>query len=319
MRKITSLILILSATISLKGQSVEQDKSSIKAMCGCYEVSFKYAETFAEDTDYERHEDYSARGLEWIFVEEESPEMVMLQHLLIVRDSMIIKHWRQDWLYENAELLTYQKNLEWRKEMKSAEEVSGTWTQKVYEVDESPRYQGYATWVRVDGKDYWESQVAAPLPRREYTKRSDYNLMLRNNKLRITTEGHVHELDNAKVIRTQRGDSTLVWEKGLNSYQRVADSRCELARQWWQQHRLFWSDVREVWSDLIEEDYVNLKWEVEGDRLWQRIFALQNKLHAQGGYKAGSAKEDIRKLISQYLSDEPSPWVSSTMYKERSY
>ncbi|MDZ7846149.1 MAG: hypothetical protein U5L96_04985 [Owenweeksia sp.] len=33
--------------------------------------------------------------------------------------------------------------------------------------------------------------------------------MLRNNKHEITEAGHVHELDDAKVIRTERGDSVL--------------------------------------------------------------------------------------------------------------
>ena len=54
--------------------------------------------------------------------------------------------------------------------------AKGTWTQKVFQVDDSPRYEGYATWVHVDGRHYWDSQTDGPLPRREYSKRSDYNV-----------------------------------------------------------------------------------------------------------------------------------------------
>ncbi len=312
MRKITLLILIIAAQVNAIAQAPESDKSAIKQMCGCYEVSFQYAETFSSSDQYQKHEDYSAKALEWIFVDEESQDMLRLQHLLIISDEKVIKHWRQDWIYENTNFLTYQRNLEWKHAVVNAKEVKGTWTQKVFEVDDSPRYQGYATWLKVDGKTYWESQVAAPLPRREYTKRDDYNLMLRNNKHILTETGHVHELDNAKIIRSEEGDSTLVWEKGMNIYTRVNDERCAQAQMWWQNQRSFWVDVRNVWHDKLNgKEYVNLRWEIEDYRLWHRIFALQNELEKEGYYSPGSGLEQIEEIIDIYLSEEPSPWASS--------
>lgn len=320
MLKITTLFSLLLMLNIISAQAPQSDVNAIKQMCGCFEASFEYAETFAGAPGYERHDDYSSRGLEWIFVEDETEGKIVIQHLLIVRDSMIVKHWRQDWLYENTDLLTYRKNLEWQRETLSEEEVRGTWTQKVYEVDESPRYQGAATWVSVDDKLYWESEVAAPLPRREYTKRSDYNVMIRNNKHRITEDGHVHELDNAKVIRGEDGDSILVQEKGLNTYRRVADSQCELARQWWQEHHLFWADVRAEWEiALAGQDYVNIRWDVAGDRLWHRIFALQKKYLSEGAYTSGLASADIREVIQLYLSSEPTPWASGETTPSANY
>ncbi|MGB0177765.1 MAG: DUF6607 family protein, partial [Owenweeksia sp.] len=134
----------------LSAQNKEADKASIKQMCGCYKVDFEYAETFSDVKDYEFHDRYSAHGLEWIFVDEEQDSKLLLQHLLVVSDSMIIKHWRQDWLYENSDLLTYNRNLEWEKKELPADKINGTWTQKVYQVDDSPRYEGYATWIHQD-------------------------------------------------------------------------------------------------------------------------------------------------------------------------
>lgn len=315
MKKFISLGLAISATLTLSAQQekIVKEKGYIKEMCGCYHVDFEYAETFSDAKDYEYHDRYSAHGLEWIFVDEEDDEKVVLQHLLIVSDSMIIKHWRQDWHFQNQVMLEYQKNLEWSKKTISPSESNGTWTQKVYQVDDSPRYEGYANWVDVNGKTYWESMVSAPLPRREFTKRSDYNVMLRNNKHKITEDGHVHELDNGKVIRTEAKDSVLVWEKGMNTYTKVDDSQCQAARDWWTQNREFWLDVRFVWNEVIESsDYINLEWKVEDKKLWQRLFALGDEHMTKKSYNSDKARVDIRKTIELYLSDRPTPWAAAS-------
>jgi hypothetical protein len=308
---LTSLLL-LSALSGDDSTSVVQEKSMIKEMCGCYKVDFQYAETFSEVEGYEYRDRYEAHGLEWIFVDEESDEKVVMQHLLIVNDSTIIKHWREDWLYENTSLLEYQRNLEWKRRELSPQQAAGTWSQKVYQVDDSPRYQGNATWIHVDGKKYWESRTAAPLPRREYTKRSDYNVMLRNNKHQITSYGHLHELDNAKVVRTEEKDSVLVWEKGLNTYTKVDDIQCEAARNWWKVNRMYWLDVRMVWDAVIAEHaYINIKGKVDNQPLWQRIFALGDTLVAEEKYNSKEAKAQIRKVIDLYVSNEPSAWTTN--------
>lgn len=90
---------------------------------------------------------------------------------------MIIKHWRQDWLYENTDLYSFDKGTSWKYKKLDKKAVKGQWTQKVYQVDDSPRYEGSSTWVHVDGKDYWANVADAPLPRREQTHRNDYNVL----------------------------------------------------------------------------------------------------------------------------------------------
>lgn len=310
MKKLYSAALLYALLpLTLAAQAPETEKSYIKKMCGCYEVEFKYTETFTDASEYQLKDPYSSRGLEWIFVDAEGQDSLILQHLLIVGGDRIIKHWRQDWIFENQELWSYQKNLEWAKTHLSLSEAQGTWTQKVYQVDDSPRYEGHATWIDVDGKIYWESQVSAPLPRREFTKRDDYNVLLRNNKHKITEDGHVHELDNAKLIRTEAGDSVLVWEKGLNSYHKVDDRRCQAAQAWWEENKIYWQDVRLVWAEVYgENDYINLGRLIEGEKLYSRLFDLGDKWVAAETYDSEEAKEEIREIIELYLSDEPSPW-----------
>ena len=66
-------------------------------MCGCFDVQFEYAETFARDTAYHPVlKPYKARAVEYVTVAEESADNIVLQHLLVVNDAMVIKHWRQD-------------------------------------------------------------------------------------------------------------------------------------------------------------------------------------------------------------------------------
>ena len=88
----------------------------------------------------------------------------------------------------------------------------------MYQVDDSPRYGGTASWVHVDGRHYWEGVADAPLPRREFSKRDDYNVMKRINHQEITTDGWLHEQDNDKILRDEKGDHLIAREKGWNTY-----------------------------------------------------------------------------------------------------
>ena len=203
------LILILAFTNNtLKAQN-QKDVSSIKSMCGCFEVELNFSETFSysEDSTYLPSPEKTAGALEWAQLVSESNEKVVIQHLLLVGNPekpMIIKHWRQDWLYQNDNLYEYNGDNIWNYKKLSAEQVKGQWTQKVYQVDDSPRYEGSASWVHVDNKNYWENTTPAPLPRREYTQRSDYNLTLRTNRHEVVKNGWVHDQDNSKILREQK-------------------------------------------------------------------------------------------------------------------
>ena len=127
---------------------------------------------------------------------------MVLQHLLVISDSVIVKHWREDWTYENPILWKYKGNKLWTKESLSAEQVRGKWTQAIWEVSDAPRYQGLSEWINTDGKTFWQNSTDAPLPRREYSVRSDYNILRRTNRLIVTDNGWIHEQDNQKIIRT---------------------------------------------------------------------------------------------------------------------
>ncbi len=275
------LTLTFTMTISVKAQSKEkQDQKAIKEMCGCFEVTFNFAETFqySQDSLYKPSKTKRDKGLEWAQLVEDDEKKISIQHLLQVGNPSnphIVKHWRQDWLYENTDFYMYDGNNAWNYEKKDQSEVKGQWTQKVYQVDDSPRYEGSATWVHVDGKSYWENTTDAPLPRREYTKRSDYNITVRGNRHEITKDGWVHDQNNDKVIREEgKDDVLLAKEKGYNTYVKVDDSKCKAAADWWVKHQEKWSLVRKKWNTIYSKNKnLTLETKVDNKALYKHLFA----------------------------------------------
>lgn len=260
MKTLSGLGLLFMAGVAMaqtNDQKKQQDQDAIKGMCGCYEVTFNFAETFnySADSLYKPSKTKVDKGLEWAQLVTDSDDKIVIQHILQVGNPakpMIVKHWRQDWLYENTDLYTYNADNHWTYVSKHPSDVQGQWTQKVYQVDDSPRYEGSASWVHVDGKSYWESTTPAPLPRREYTTRSDYNLTLRGNRHEITENGWIHDQDNSKIIREKgQKDVLLAMEKGYNTYVKVPDERCKAAADWWQEEQDKWALVRNKWDEVF--------------------------------------------------------------------
>ncbi|MBU2929932.1 DUF6607 family protein [Winogradskyella psychrotolerans] len=280
MRKIVVLAIILAFTFNSNAQDKKsQDQAAIKNMCGCFEVTFNFSETFnySNDSLYRPSETKVDKGLEYAVAIVDEADKISIQHLLQVGrpDSPhIVKHWRQDWLFENTDFYMYNGDNEWLFENKTSDAVKGQWTQKVYQVDDSPRYEGSGTWVHVDGKDYWENTTTAPLPRREYTKRSDYNVTLRGNRQEITKYGWLHDQDNAKIIRENgKEDVVLAKEKGYNTYVKVDDSRCQATIDWWKANQDKWALVRAKWDEVYSRDRdLVLETKVDNKPLYKFLF-----------------------------------------------
>ena len=269
------IILLLVSPIIINAQK-KQDIEAIKEMCGCFEIDFKFSETFqySNDSNYSKSKNYNAKALEYAKLIKDEKGHISIQHLLVMGD-YIIKHWRQDWIFQNKDLLKYDGNNNWKYISKTKKDVKGQWTQKVFQVDDSPRYEGSATWVHTDGKSYWENSSYAPLPRREYTKRNDYNIMIRGNRHEITEDGWVHDQDNFKVVKDLESDSEeiIASEKGVNIYTRVDESNCKEAINWWDENNEKWLLVLEKWNTIYsKKDDISLRKSVENKPLFSFLF-----------------------------------------------
>ena len=275
MKKILLPVVALALPILLNAQS-PADRKVIDKFCGCFDVEFKYAETFAPDGDYKFHErDETPPVAELSLAIEQTDKKVVIQHLLMVSDSIVVKHWREDWTYENPVIWKYTGDRTWVKETLKPEQVKGKWTQTIWEVSDEPRYQGFSQFINIDNKIIWQSTTDAPLPRREYTVRNDYNILKRTNRMNITDSGYLHEQDNVKIIRKNGKDEILVEEKGLNSYKRIDSKVCSPALKYWEKNKGYWEKVRSAWEQQINSSTViKLQHKVDGRMLHDYLMVL---------------------------------------------
>lgn len=280
MKTIITSIFAIAFVFNASAQDKQKmDADAIKKMCGCFEVTFNFAETFnySKDSLYKPSETKVEKALEYAGLIKDEDGKISIQHLLQVgnpSDPMVVKHWRQDWLFENTDLYTYNSDNVWDFKKETPQAVSGQWTQKVYQVDDSPRYEGTASWVHVDGKSYWENTTPAPLARREYTTRSDYNVLLRGNRQEITSSGWIHDQDNEKIIKAAgKEDVLLAKEKGYNTYVKVEDSRCAIAISWWKENAAKWEIVRSKWDEVYgRNQQLSLETKVDNKPLYKHLF-----------------------------------------------
>ncbi|WP_313805949.1 DUF6607 family protein [Flavobacterium sp.] len=291
------LILGLSAiSLSISAQTKQKkDADAIRSMCGCYEVEFNFAETFkvSKDENYKASPTKKDYGLEWVELVEDKSNKIVMQHLLIVGDTSIVKHWRQDWEFENTELFEFYKDKTWKYKTLPKNDVKGQWTQRVYQVDDSPRYEGTAAWVHTANSSYWMNTADAPLPRREHTIRNDYNVLKRRNIHEITKYGWLHEQDNEKIMRNEAGkDATLAYEKGMDYYRKVDDSKCVAAHKYWAKNKAMWKNVRDKWQSVFDLNKdVNMETTVDKQPLFMHLFNL----------KPTATKAETDKIIDSFV------------------
>ena len=296
----TKLFLTAFWAITTTGYAQsEKELANIEQLCGCYSVNFKYAETFSPDNAYKFHDREEMNATELALAVEKSKDKIVIQHLLVIQDTMVIKHWREEWKYQPSSMYEFKGDRIWIKKPLTAENTKGKWMQTVWEVSDEPRYQGLSAWIDNNNTTYWESTADAPLPRREYTVRNDYNVMRRHNKIQLTAEGYVHEQDNDKILRTTTGDKLIAQEKGYNTYYKMDDKECAKATQWWKENEQFWVAVRKEWEKLLQEKpTLALKPKVEEKVLNDHLNALWREWRKE---KKTDFTSQIRTTLSSFV------------------
>ncbi|TKR30815.1 hypothetical protein FCE95_12020 [Luteimonas gilva] len=249
-------------------QDTAQDRKSILAMQGEYVVDFAFDETVLLQPGYERAPAQRSGGNETVIVVEDTPTKIVLQHILVDEKSgHVTKHWRQDWVYQAPSRFEFSADQTWQVRAIPAETTRGAWTQCVFEVSDAPRYCGTGKWAYDNGVATWTSDLTwRPLPRREYTKRSDYNAVAAINRHTLTPGGWTHEQFNTKVLRKPDGSQTeLAREFGFNDYQKTKDVDFKPAYKYWRATKDYWARVRTRWDDFLSKPPgVHLKTKIDG-------------------------------------------------------
>lgn len=290
---------------------IEQDRQAILAMAGDYAITFQFQETVGIQPGYELKEPYHSAATEFVEVIEDRGDFISLQHVLVLHDeekgTRVVKHWRQDWTYQDTHINVYRGNNTWEHIELDPHAVAGTWSQAVYQVDDSPRYESFGKWKHDGARSAWESEETwRPLPRREHTKRSDYGVLVARNRHTITPAGWVHEQDNNKLVIDETGNpvKVLVHESGLNVYDRVDDVDFAAGHEYWEATQAYWQDVRAVWADVLSQPgSVTLAKSVDDQVMYKTMFALAKEVQEAGTYDSQAMAPVVREKIEAYLVD----------------
>jgi hypothetical protein len=267
----------------------ERDRQSILAMAGAFKVTFDFRETVSFVADYQPIPAKVVDGHEVVKVIEDTGTKISLQHLLVVAGEegmpVVVKHWRQTWVYEPTQVLVYVSAGRWSLKSTSSAERTGAWSQTVWQTDDSPRYGGVGRWVYDDGATRWSSDVTLrPLARRDAVRHPVYDHYLGTNRQVLTPTGWVHEQDNAKLGQRDGKTMTFVHEVVTNTYQHDTDFDVDAADQYWNKTKDYWLAVRGEWAATVQR---------------QRGVTVTEE--AENGSKTGPA---LMKLAKQISKDE---------------
>jgi hypothetical protein len=284
----------------------DADRKAILAMQGEYAVSFAFDETVLLAPGYERASAQRSGGDEVVIVVEDTPTKIVLQHILVHQPTgHVTKHWRQDWIYEAPQRWEFASDQTWRVRDIPADKTRGAWTQCVYEVSDAPRYCGTGKWNHRYGVATWTSdRTWRPLPRREYTKRDDYNAMNVENRHTITPGGWTHEQDNTKTVRRADGSTerTIARESGFNDYIRTDALDFKPAYEYWDATQAYWAKVRARWDAyLVQPPGLQLKTKVDGMAMIVPLFAQASDI--QEGKAVADA--DIDRVFAEWVAPAP--------------
>jgi hypothetical protein len=149
----------------------------------------------------------------------------------------------------------------WEPKSIPASAAAGTWTQAVYQVDDSPRYESFGKWVHKAGTSFWQSgQTRRPVPRRETSVRKDYDYLLGTNRHTITPSGWTQEEDNLKVkllesvLKSGDPEVVLAREAGLNRYEKIVDFDFSPAKAYWASTQRFWDAINVRWRQILDNN-----------------------------------------------------------------
>jgi hypothetical protein len=217
---------------------------------------------------------------------------------------MVTKHWRQDWQYEPTHVVEYRGRDRWQRRKLSGTASKGAWLQTVYQVDESPRYASVGRWEHSASFSTWLSgETWRPLPRREWSVRDDYQVLIGTNRHTVSPTGWVQEENNLKAVLTPTRDVDtsrpyVAREYGVARYERIRDADFAQADVYYDRTKQFWDQVRDEWSNIfLKQGEVTLKGPVDKLGLFHPLFAQADALVEEGATASAASPTVIRKAL----------------------
>ena len=236
----------------------QADRANILAMAGTFKVKFDFQEQTAWQPDYTPIAPKVSGGHEVVRVIEDTGRSIMLQHILVAEvegKTMLVKHWRQDWVYEPTSTLVYDRPNHWKLEAVPSQMQHGRWSQTVWQTDDSPRYAGVGEWSAEGGIPRWRSGWTwRPLARRDAVRHPVYDRYMSINRHSPTPTGWIHWQDNMKMGMKDGKLVPFVQEMTLNTYTRFDGFNAAAADAYWAKTKDYWAMVRTAWDAVVKRD-----------------------------------------------------------------
>lgn len=293
----------------------ERDQRAIRAMAGSYRVGFDFLEiaSYGTTPPPAARAPYQSWGTEKVYVDQDEPGFVSLVHILEMRmldkdgkvgEAMVTKHWRQDWRYEPEAIVEYRGRDRWQRRALPEAQRRGAWLQTVYQVDESPRYASLGRWEHSASFSTWLSgETWRPLPRREWSVRDDYQMLLGTNRHTVSATGWVQEESNLKAVLTPQREIDparpyLGREYGVARYERLRATDFAGADRYYERTRKFWNAVRDQWAAAFaQQGTITLRGPVDKTGLFMPLFARADEI--EQGSASGDDTAVIRAALAQ--------------------
>lgn len=294
----------------------ERDRRAILAMAGDYRVTFDFLEVVSYPPLEKPNAPYQSWGTEKVYVDIDDGKRISLVHILEMRivqkdgaisEPMVTKHWRQEWQYEPTHIVEYRGRDQWQRRRLGAA-GKGAWLQTVSQVDESPRYASVGRWEHTSSFSTWISaETWRPLPRREWSVRSDYETLIGTNRHTIQSTGWIQEENNLKAATTPARalDANRPYvgrEYGVARYERIAKPDFKAADEYYERTKSFWQQVRGTWVDAFERHgTITLQGPVDKLGLFMPLFERADEIASQPSEQANTKKnaEVIRNALGK--------------------
>ena len=140
------------------------------------------------------------------------------------------------------------------------------------------------------------------MPRREFSVRKDYQVLVGTNRHTITPLGWVQEENNQKLVLADK--RVLAREYGVARYERIRDFDFDPARRYFEATEPFWSEVRAAWRELADgRGRFTLRAQPDQGSLFVPFFRYAGKLEEGEAFNRDEVRAFVRKTMQErYLA-----------------
>ena len=170
--------------------------------------------------------------------------------------------------------------------------------QSVLQVDDSPRYAARGRWQHAGGVSTWISdETWRPLPRREFSVRKDYDVLVGTNRHTITPHGWVQEENNLKLAMPV-GKAYLAREYGVARYERIRDYDFSAGREILRAHRaVLGRGARRLARAREARGRFSVRAPVDQGQLFMPFFEYADKLAEGAAFDRDAARAFVRRTL----------------------